>query len=120
MTYVDGFVLAVPKDRIEDYREMADFAGKIWMEHGALSFMENVIEDAAGNDMCNTFPAMFGTKDDELTVFSYITYESREHRDEVNAKVMSDPRMEDACGGKDMPFDPKRMAFGGFRTIVSF
>lgn len=118
MTYVDGFVLAVPKDKIEVYRAMAEKAGKIWKEHGALSFKENVGEDLSANDMCTTFPAAFGAKEGEIVVFSFITFKSRAHRDEVNAKVMADERLQDACGGDDMPFDMKRMAYGGFQSIV--
>ena len=120
MTYVDGFVLPVPSGNIEKYREMAGKAGKVWMEHGALAYKECVIEDSSANDMCATFPAAFGTKDGETVVFAFITYKSREHRDEVNAKVMADPRIAEACGGDDMPFDTKRMAYGGFQSIVDY
>ncbi len=126
MSYVDGFVLAVPKSKMDAYRDMAQKAGKIWMEHGALMYKECVLEDAlpkAPEGAPDTFKiipfqTLANVKDDETVVFSFITYQSRAHRDEVNKKVMADPRMQDVCGGGDMPFDPARMAYGGFETIV--
>jgi uncharacterized protein YbaA (DUF1428 family) len=118
MTYVDGFVLPVPADKIEDYRKMAEPAGAIWMEHGALSYKECVLEDHEDKGFCATFPAAFQTKKNETVVFAFITYNSREHRDQVNAKVMSDKRMGENCTPDTMPFDVKRMAYGGFKAIV--
>lgn len=115
MTYVDGYVLPVSRDKIAAYREQAEKAGKIWMEYGALSFKECVGDDLDAKEMV-PFPKMAGTKDDETVVFSYIVYKDRQHRDEVNAKVMADPRLEDACG--EGVFDFRRMAYGGFEAIV--
>lgn len=127
MTYVDGFVLPVPQDKIDTYREMAQGAGAIWMEHGALAYKECVIEDAEPK-MHDGAPegftlARFGdianAQSGETVVFAFITYKSRAHRDEVNAKVMADPRMAEGCGGgTEMPFDPSRMAYAGFKAIV--
>jgi len=119
MTYVDGFVLSVPAEKIEAYREMATHAGKIWKEHGALEYKECVADDMEDKGYCATFPQTFKPKDGEVMVFAYIVYQSREHRDEVNAKVMADPRMD--CGEPDnMPFDCKRMSYGWFKTLVEF
>lgn len=120
MTYVDGFVLTVPMDKIEAYADMARKAGKIWIEHGALDYKECVAEDIEDKGFCMTFPQLANPKEGETIVFAYIVYKSREHRDEVNAKVMTDPRMNDACNPEDMPFDCKRMAYGGFKTLVEF
>lgn len=116
MTYVDGFVVPVPKDKIENYRNIAQKAGEVWKEHGALSYKECVLEDGEDKGFCQTFPAAFNPKPDETIVFAYIEYRSREHRDEVNAKVMADDRMQ--CADPDMPFDCKRMAFSGFSAMV--
>ena len=118
MNYVDGFVLAISKDKIDAYREMAQDAGKIWMDHGALEYKECVLEDLSDPGFCLTFPKGFQAKDDEVIVFAYIVYKSREHRDEVNKKIHEDPRMNEMP--KDMPFDMKRMCYGGFKTIVSY
>ncbi|MBE2181310.1 MAG: DUF1428 domain-containing protein [Chthoniobacterales bacterium] len=115
--YVDGFVLSVPKDKLETYREIAGKASKIWKEHGALDYRECVIEDANAPEMVS-FPQLAGAKDGEVVVFAYIVYASREQRDAVNAKVMADPRLSEGCDPDNMPFDCKRMAYGGFQTIV--
>lgn len=117
MTYVDGFVVPVPEKNIDAYRAMSEKAGKIWIKHGALKYMECSAEDMAGNEHCATFPDRFELKEGEIIVFAFIIYNSREQRDEVNKKVMADPDMQD-CGGDTMPFDPKRMAYGGFKAIV--
>ncbi len=117
MTYVDGFVVPVPEDKIEAYRAMAARAGAIWMEHGALAYKECVTEDKTEHEFCSSFPKAFSPKPGETIIFAYIAYKSRAHRDEVNAKVMADPRMN--CGqAEGMPFDCKRMAYGGFKAIV--
>lgn len=116
-TYIDGFVLPVPKDKIETYRGIAEKASKIWREHGALDYRECVLEDADAKDMVS-YPQLAGVKPGETVVFAYIAYKSRAHRDEVNAKVMADPRIHEACNGGEMPFDCARMAYGGFETIV--
>lgn len=115
--YVDGFVLAVPKDRIDDYRRLAEIASKVWKEHGALEYRECVGDDLDVQEMV-PFPKLAGAKPDETVVFAWITYESREHRDEVNAKVMKDPRLCESMDKDNMPFDCKRMAYGGFKTLV--
>jgi uncharacterized protein YbaA (DUF1428 family) len=113
--YVDGFVLPVPKKNLNAYRRMAQTAGKIWREHGALEFRECVGDDL-NVKMGLPFPRAIKTKPSETVVFSWIVYKSRAHRDRVNAKVMKDPRL--AKMPKTMPFDVKRMLYGGFKTIV--
>jgi uncharacterized protein YbaA (DUF1428 family) len=114
--YVDGFVLAVPKRNIDAYRRMAMMGGKIWREHGALEFRECVGDDMAVK-MGMPFPRMMKIKPNETVVFSWITFKSRAHRNSVNAKVMRDPRLGD-MDPKSMPFDMKRMAYGGFKILV--
>jgi len=114
--YVDGFVLPLPKDKVEIYREIAQGAANIWIGYGALEYRECVLEDANAHDMVS-FPQLAAAKDDETVVFAWIVYHSREHRDEVNAKVIADPRMNELME-KGCPFDCKRMAYGGFGTIV--
>jgi uncharacterized protein YbaA (DUF1428 family) len=118
MSYVDGFVMVVPTANLDAYREMAAKAGVVWIEHGALEYRECVGQDLAEKDFCASFPATLGLKDGETVVFSYIVFRSREDRDAVNAKVMADPRIKEFCSEGSMPFDPKRMAYGGFTTIV--
>lgn len=120
MTYVDGFVVPVPADKVEDYRALAEKAGKIWKEYGALDYKECLAEDTEDTGFCQTFPDAFGAKDNEVLFFSFITYKSREHRDEVNAKVMADPRISEGMDPANMPFDSKRMAYGGFKALVEF
>ncbi len=114
-TYVDGFVLPLPKDKIEAYRAMSQKAAIVWKDHGALDYRE-CIGDDMNIEGTLSFPAMMNTQPDEIPVFAWITYKSREHRDEVNKKVMADPRLE--CDPENMPFDCKRMAYGGFKTLV--
>lgn len=115
MPYVDGYVLAVPKANIEAYKEMARTAGEIWMEYGARSYMECVADDVPYGEV-TSFPRAVQAKDDEVVVFSFITYDSREQRDEINAKVMADPRLK----GPDVtPFDMQRMIFGGFQSMIA-
>lgn len=114
--YVDGYVLAVPKRNVEAYRRMARMGGKIWREHGALEFRECVGEDL-NVKMGVPFPRMMKIKRDETVVFSWIVFKSRAHRDRVNAKVMKDPRLAN-MDPKSMPFDLKRMAYGGFKILV--
>lgn len=117
--YTDGFVLPLPKDKVEVYQRTAGLACKVWMEHGALDYREWIIEDAEAKDMVS-FPQLAGAKEGETVVLAWITYKSRGHRDEVNAKVMADPRIKEMCpGGIDAPpFDCSRMAYGGFKTLV--
>ena len=117
MAYVDGFVAPVPKRKVDAYRRMARKAGKIWREHGALEYRECVADDVKAGKV-TSFPQSVKLKRDETVVFSWIGYRSRAHRDRVNAKVMSDPRLTGMMDPKDMPFDAKRMFFGGFKVIV--
>jgi len=119
MAYVDGFVVPVPKGSIEKYREVASKAGAVWREHGALEYRECVADDVKPGEL-TSFPQSVILKPDETVVFAWIVFESRAHRDEVNAKVMSDPRLADMMsGGEAMPFDMKRMIFGGFEVLVA-
>lgn len=117
MPYVDGFVLAVPKDKIDAYKEMAELGAKVWMEYGALSYVECFGDDVPYGEL-TSFPRAVQAKDDEIVVFSWITYESRAKRDEINAKVMTDPRM-NGYDPSNTPFDGKRMIFGGFESFLS-
>lgn len=115
MPYVDGFLLPLPVDKVEAYRQMAESAGKLWIEHGALAFRECLGDDLNPQAM-TPFPKVIDAQNDETVIFSYIVFKDRQHRDEVNAKVMADPRLnESGCEGI---FDFKRMAYGGFNTIV--
>lgn len=115
--YVDGYVLPVKKAKLAGYKKMAQKAGKIWMEHGALHYHECVADDVKPGKV-TSFPQSVKLKDDEVVVFSYIVYKSRKDRDRVNDAVMKDPRM--AKPPKDIPFDMKRMFFGGFTGIVEY
>lgn len=115
--YVDGFVVPVPRSQLDAYRKMAEQAGKIWMEHGALQYVETVADDVKPGKL-TSFPQAVQLKDDELVVFSWILYDSREHRDRVNAKVMDDPRIKPMMDPNSMPFDGKRMFWGGFQGFV--
>lgn len=115
MAYVDGFLLAVRKDRIDAYREMAELGRKVWLEHGALAYFEGKADDVPYGDL-TSFPRAVQATDDEIVFFSWISYRDRAHRDAVNAKVMADARVK---GDPDnMPFDGKRMIFGGFEGFV--
>jgi len=116
MSYVDGFVLPLPSDKVEEYRRIAEIGGEVWREHGALSYRECVV-DADDTENAHSFPAGIAAKDGETVVFAWIEYESRQHRDEVNAKVMKDPRIT-GFDPEKMPFDCKRMLHGGFNVIV--
>ncbi|MES2972045.1 MAG: DUF1428 domain-containing protein [Pseudomonadota bacterium] len=117
--YVDGFLVPVPKANVETYRKIARKAGKIWMEFGALQYIECVADDVKPGKW-TSFPQAVKLKPDEVVVFSYIVYKSRKQRDTINAKVMADPRMKAMMGPDSMPFDGKRMMWGGFKTIVQF
>lgn len=117
--YVDGFVIVVPKKKLAAYRRMAAKAGKVWREYGALDYKECVGDDLKVK-FGQTFPKLTRAKSGETVVFSWIVYRSRSHRDRVNAKVMQDPRIAGMCNPQDMPFDAKRMSYGGFKVIVSF
>jgi uncharacterized protein YbaA (DUF1428 family) len=115
MSYVDGFVLAVPKARLEEYKEMARLAGSVWMEHGALAYAECIGDDVPYGEM-TSFPRAVQAKDDEVVVFSWITYKSRQARDDILKKVMADPRLEGSM--EKAPFDGKRMIYGGFEAFM--
>lgn len=118
--YVDGFVLPVSDENVAEYREMAAEAGKMWIDHGALEYFEGVGDDLdpdLGDETVLTFPELAQTEPDETVVFAFIVYRSKEHRDAVNAEVMAEMEgMED----RPMPFDVERMAYGGFRSLVSY
>lgn len=122
MVYVDGYVIPLPKKNVAAYRRMASKAGKVWREHGALDYKECVADQLVVPDMNGKksapFPKMAKLKKGETLIFAFVVYKSRAHRDRVNDKVMKDPRTAAMMDGKDMPFDVKRMAFGGFKVIV--
>lgn len=113
--YVDGFVIPILKKNVKAYVKMAKLGAKVWKDHGALDYRECVGEDLK-NAWGISFPKLAKTKTGETVIFAYIVFKSRAHRDAVNAKVMKDPRMK--CDMKDMPFNVKRMAYGGFETLV--
>ena len=115
--YVDGFVTPVPNDKLDEYRKLARRAGKIWREHGALEYVECVADDVDPGKL-TSFPRSVKLKDGEVVLFSWITYKSRAQRDRILKKVMEDPRLQDMMDPKAMPFDAKRMFWGGFRTLV--
>jgi uncharacterized protein YbaA (DUF1428 family) len=115
--YVDGFVLPVPKKNLAAYRRIAAKAGKVWREHGALEFRECVGDDLKTKKI-KSFPSLVKPKPGETVVFSWIVFKSRAHRDAVNAKVMKDPRLAKMMNMKAIPFDSKRMAYGGFKVMV--
>jgi len=117
MPYVDGFVLPVPKKNLQAYRRIAQKAGKIYREHGALEYRECAGDDVKMGKL-TSFPQSVKLKRDETVVFSWIVFKSRAHRDRVNAKVMKDPRLEKMMDPKSMPFDAKRMVYGGFKVVV--
>jgi uncharacterized protein YbaA (DUF1428 family) len=117
MAYVDGFIVPVPRQSIDAYRELATQAGKLWREHGALQVRECIADDVKSGEL-TSFPQSVQLKDDEVVAFSWIVYESRAKRDEVNDKVMKDPRMDRMMEPSKKVLDPKRMAYGGFQAIV--
>jgi uncharacterized protein YbaA (DUF1428 family) len=115
MAYVDGFVLAVPKAKLDSYEAMAKTAGAMWMEYGALSYVECIGDDVPYGER-TSFPRAVQATEDEIVVFSWIVYPSREARDAINAKVMADPRMKGF--ETNMPFDGKRLIYGGFKILM--
>jgi uncharacterized protein YbaA (DUF1428 family) len=117
MSYVDGFVLAVPRAKLDAYREMARVAGEVWMEHGALSYVECVAEDVPYGEL-TSFPRAVQATEDETVVFSWITYRDKAQRDEIMKKVMEDERLKPSM--QDPPFDAKRMIWGGFEVLLQF
>lgn len=117
MSYVDGFVIPLPQKNLKTYRGMARLCGKVWREHGALTYTECVADDVKPGKY-TSFPQSVKLKAGEIVIFAFITYQSRAHRDRVMAKVMKDARLADLFSGKTMSFDGKRMIWGGFKTIV--
>ena len=117
MSYVDGFVLPVPEKNLAAYKRMARKAGKIWREHGALEYIECVADDVQPGKV-TSFPQAVKLKPGEVVVFSWIVYKSRRDRDRINKLVMSDPRLADMMDPKSLPFDGKRMFWGGFKKLV--
>jgi len=119
MSYVDGFVMPVRLDRLAEYRKVARKAGKIWMELGALAYSECVADDVKPGKV-TSFPQAVKLKEGETVVFSWIVYENRRARDRIMKKVMEDPRLAELMDPKNMPFDGKRMFWGGFKPIVEY
>lgn len=117
MSYVDGYVLPLPKKHIKAYQSIAKKAGRIWKEHGALDYKECIGENLKVKGLV-PFTKASKAKASETVVFAYVLFKSRKHRDTVNAKVMKDPRIHQICDPKNMPFDVKRMVYGGFKVIV--
>ena len=117
MRYVDGYVLPVPKKNLQAYRRMAQQAGKVWRDHGALEYAECVADDVKPGKL-TSFPQSVKLKPGEIVVFSWIVFNSRAHRDRVNAKVMKDSRLANMMDPKALPFDGKRMIWGGFKVLV--
>ncbi len=117
MSYVDGFVVPVPTKNLPAYKRMAQRAAKIWMEHGALEYRECVADDVQPGKV-TSFPQSVKLKKDETVVFAWIVYKSRASRDRINKKVMKDPRLADMMDPKSLPFDGKRMFWGGFKVFV--
>ena len=119
MAYVDGFVVPVPKKNVEAYKKMARTAGKVWRDHGALEYREAMADDVKPGKW-TSFPQSVKLKKDEVVFFSWIVYKSRKQRDSVMKKVMKDKRLAAMMDPKTMPFDGKRMIFGGFKVAVAF
>ena len=115
--YIDGFVVPIPKRKVAAYRKMARAAGKVWRDHGALDYVESMADDVKPGKV-TSFPQAVKLKKNETVWFSYIVYKSRRHRDQVNAKVMKDPRLAKYMDPKKMPFDGMRMFWGGFKVMV--
>jgi uncharacterized protein YbaA (DUF1428 family) len=115
MAYVDGFVVPVPKDKLDAYKALAQKASEVWMEYGALSYVECVADDAPYGEV-TSFPRAVQLTEDEVVIFSWITYKDRASRDEIMAKVMADERLK--ADMASMPFDGKRMIFGGFQAFI--
>ena len=117
MNYVDGFVVPVPEKKLAAYKKLAKLGCKVWMDHGALDYKECLADDVSWGKR-TSFPRSVKLKSTEVVFFSYIVYKSRKHRDAVMAKVMKDPRLAHMMNPKGMPFDAKRMIFGGFKIVV--
>lgn len=117
MNYVDGYVLPVPKKNLAAYRRMAQTASKVWKDHGALKYVECLADDVKPGKW-TSFPQSVKLKAGEAVVFAYVVFKSRAHRDKVNAKAMNDPRLKGMCDPRSLPFDGKRIFWGGFKAIV--
>lgn len=117
MAYVDGFVLPVPKKKLKDYARISRIAGKVWKEYGAIDYHECVADDVKPGRW-TSFPRSVKLKKDEVVVFSWITYKSRKQRDSILKKVMKDKRLRETMDPKTMPFDTKRMFWGGFKSFI--
>ena len=117
MRYVDGYIVPVPKKKLQAYRRLAEKMSKICRGHGALEYIESVADDVKPGKW-TSFPQSVKLKAAETVVFAYVVYKSRAHRDSVNKKVMNDPRVKSMCNSKSMPFDGKRMFWGGFKVMV--
>ena len=120
-SYIDGFVIPLPTDKIDEYVKIAKIASKVWKEHGALEYWECVGDDLQieGMPPNASFTKITKAKPNETVIFSWVRYKSRKHRDQVTAKVMKDPRLEPFMKPGAMPFDMKRMSYGGFKSVVS-
>jgi uncharacterized protein YbaA (DUF1428 family) len=116
--YIDGFVLTIPKTKLAAYKKLATKAGKIWREHGALEYRECVAEDMAADGMV-AFPKLAKAKPGEIVIFAYAVFKSRQHRDATNKRIMADPRISAMCGESRSVVDSKRMAYGGFNSLVA-
>lgn len=117
MAYVDGFLVPVPKDKMEAYLDMSRKCGKVWREHGALQYRETVADDVKVG-VHTSFPQAVKLEEGEVVVFSWIVYESRAERDRINEAVMADPRLKEMMDPATMPFDGKRLIFGGFEMLI--
>jgi len=117
MAYVDGFILPLPKSKVEQYRALAELASSVWREHGALEYREWIGDDVKSGKL-TSFPQSVNLEDGETVVFAWIVYESRAQRDDINDKVMKDPRLAPFMDPANLPFDGKRMIYGGFESLV--
>lgn len=115
--YVDSFIIPVPTDKIDEYKKLAVLSSEIWRGHGALDYFECIADDAPFGEI-TSFPRSVNLLENETLIFACITYKDREHRDEVNKKSMEDPRLSDMFDAKNLPFDGKRMIWGGFQSFL--
>ena len=115
--YIDGFLIPLPKDKIAEYTSMANKAGDIWKEHGAIEYWECIADDLGVKDMVS-FRESAGAGPDDTVIFAWAVFQSREHRDEVNARIMADPRIKSMGDPAKQPFDCRKMAYGGFKTLI--
>lgn len=117
--YVDGFVLPIPRKNVKKYKKIASLAGKVWLDHGAIDYVECIADDVKSGKV-TSFPQSVKLKKGEVVFFSWATYKSRAHRDRVMKKVMADPRLAEMMDPNDMPFDGMRMFWGGFKPLVNY